>query len=53
MVAKVFQSPAVIKRCDTLGIVHEYLGPAELGKLLATQVGTIEKVAREVGMQKK
>ena len=53
VVAKVFQSPAVTKRCDTLGIVHEYLGPAELGKLLETQVGTIEKVAREVGMQKK
>ena len=53
VVAKVFQSPAVIQRCDTLGIVHEYLGPGDLGKLLETQLVTIEKVAREVGIQKK
>jgi len=52
-VEKVFQSSEVIQRCAKLGIEHDYMGPAETRKLIETQLVTIEKVAREAGMQKK
>jgi tripartite-type tricarboxylate transporter receptor subunit TctC len=53
VVEKIFRSREVAERCEKLGIVHQYLGPAELSRLLETQLHTIEKVAAEVGIEKK
>jgi len=52
-VEKVFHSPEVIQRCAKLGIEHDYMGPADTRKLIETQLRTVERVAKEAGMQKK
>jgi tripartite-type tricarboxylate transporter receptor subunit TctC len=52
-VQKVFESPEVIQRCAKLGIEHDYMGPADTRKLIEMQLRTVERVAKEAGMQKK
>ncbi len=52
-VQKIFESPEVIQRCTKLGIDVDYMGPADIRKQIETQLRTVDKVAKDAGMQKK
>ena len=51
-VEKAFKNPEVVKRAVNLGMVHEFMGPAELRKNLESDIKIIKEVSAEAGLVK-